>query len=258
MLPGTQSWPVNRQFARFKLEAPIGVRFAEQGTLRGWCRNLGEGGACATLAARLSLGDQVELELKLPGNKDTLVVQAVVRHINGMRYGLEFADLNFAQRARIAEFGKKLDTSAYLLSSQSATVRELQHALQQIGIPKVSFGSPKVFPAPSPCLVVVDCEWPDYLEVMQYLRAEAGAEPLVIVALLSSEADIKQVYAHGADLIVRKPVTGLWVKRVLATASNLLKKDKGETMPETAQGWPPSKAPTSSTPPLPASLRTLP
>jgi CheY-like chemotaxis protein len=258
MLSGNPNWPVNRQFARFKLEAPIGVRCAEQGTLRGWCRNVGEGGACATLAARLALGDKIELELKLPGNRDSLLLSAVVRHINGMRYGLEFGELSVAQRSRIREFGKKLDTSAYLLSSQAATVRELQHALQQIGIPKVSFGSPKVFPVLSPCLIVVDGDWPDYLEVMQYLRAEAGPEPVVIVALLSANADIKQAYAHGADLIVRKPVTGLWVKRVLATASNLLKKDANEGMPETEQGWPPSKAPTSIGAQPPASRRTLP
>jgi CheY-like chemotaxis protein len=246
MLSGSQNWPVNRQFARFKLEAPIGVRFAGHEWLRGWCRNVGEGGACATLAARLSMGDTIELELKLPGDKDTLTLQAVVRHVNGMRYGLEFAELAPAHCTRIRRFGRKLDTAAYLLSSQSETVRELQHALQQIGIPKVSFGSPKVFPAPDPCLIVVDCEWPDYLEVMQYLRAEAGPEPVVIVALLSPEADIKQAYANGADLIVRKPVTGLWVKRVLATASNLLKKDTGASATETQAGLPPAKSPASS------------
>jgi len=93
---------------------------------------------------------------------------------------------------------------------------------------------------------------------MQYLRTEGGPEPVVIVALLSPEADIKQAYSHGADLIVRKPVTGMWVKRVLATASNLLKRDTNEGLPETGQGWPSSKASASNAEEPPANPRILP
>jgi CheY-like chemotaxis protein len=248
MLPESEPLPVNRQFARFKLEAPIAVRGPDQETLRGWCRNVGEGGVCITLAARLAPGDAIELELKLPGSKDPIWLRAIVRHINGMRYGLEFANLSFAQRSRIRAFGRKLDTTAYLLASHPATVRELQRALQQIGTPRVLFGSPKVFPAPCPCLIVIDCDWPDYLEVMQFLRSEAGPEPVVIAALLSPADDIKQAYGHGADLVIRKPVTGLWVKRILATAANLLKKeDSQDSVSVIEPTLPPGKPPASAT-----------
>ena len=225
MYSGTQNWPINRQYSRYKLEAPIGVQQGGGETLRGWCRNIGEGGACATFAARLAIGDQVRLDIRLPGNRDAMEIPAIVRYVNSMRYGLEFTTLTFGQRARIRQFGRKLQCVAYLLSSNPTDVRDLQHLLQQIGISQVSFGSPKNLPVQQPCLVVMDCEWPDFLEVMQFLRTEAGGEPLVIVALLGKESDARKAQENGADLVARKPVTSAWTKRVLATASNLLKRD---------------------------------
>jgi hypothetical protein len=72
---------------------------------------------------------------------------------------------------------------------------------------------------------VIDSDWPDFLEVMQFLRTESGADPLVVVALLTPTFDAIQAQLHGADLVVRKPVSSPWTRRVLATASNLLKRD---------------------------------
>jgi DNA-binding NarL/FixJ family response regulator len=71
---------------------------------------------------------------------------------------------------------------------------------------------------------VIDCEWPDYLETMRFLRGEAGSANLVVVALLAADTNAQRAYEHGADLIAYKPVASTRPQRILATAFSLLRR----------------------------------
>jgi hypothetical protein len=62
-----------------------------------------------------------------------------------------------------------------------------------------------------------------------------------MVALLSPGISIKEVYANGADLVVQKPLNGMLVRRVLTTASNLLRREENIVPSETERSWLPAK-----------------
>ena len=99
-----QPWPTTRQFERRPLEARLLMVAAGPHSYRGWCRDVGEGGLGATIAAPLKLGDEVSLEFELPGCSEPLRVRALLRFSDGFRQGFEFLTLTPAQRSELLAF----------------------------------------------------------------------------------------------------------------------------------------------------------
>ncbi len=104
-----QSWPVPRQFERRALEARLHVTAINGSQFRGWCNDVGEGGLGATVAAPLTLGDEVELEFQLPKHARPLRVPARVRYSSGFRFGFEFLSLSPEQRRVILDYQRSAD-----------------------------------------------------------------------------------------------------------------------------------------------------
>jgi TonB family protein len=77
------------------------VRSGISDILPGRSINLGEGGVSAVLAGELLPGETVGVEIKLPQVADPLRMQALVRHQDKLRSGLQFVGLSVEQQAAI-------------------------------------------------------------------------------------------------------------------------------------------------------------
>ena len=82
-----------RRVQRYSVEAPMDVTVLRSGIpdkVPGRSLNLGAGGLAAMLAAELSPGEKVGVEIRLPDAETPLRARALVRHHDKLRYGLEF------------------------------------------------------------------------------------------------------------------------------------------------------------------------
>jgi CheY-like chemotaxis protein len=190
--------------------------------VQGWCRDISEGGMSGTVAMNLKPGTEVQLAIPLPGIVRPIELAAVVRHVRGATCGFRFIDPPESAVAEIRNFAIRGTTSAYLLSPDPELVREMQRRLQQLGMPQVTVGSPKQLPVLHPHLVVIDSDWPDYLEVINFLRAEATKARIVILGLVSAEGSTKEALAAGADLVMSKPIQPTRSQSVLRLACHLV------------------------------------
>lgn|GEM_PF-1811485 len=101
-----------RRWARYKIDVRIkvtvntvpGVTTAMYG--RG--SDISEGGMTAYIPSALRVGAKVELELTFPGTTAAVRMRAAVRNGDGLRYGLEFLDLQDAVRNMIIHACKSL------------------------------------------------------------------------------------------------------------------------------------------------------
>jgi hypothetical protein len=101
-----QQWPKSRQFPRFKLEVPLEL-FIEETRLRGWCRDIGEGGLGGSVVGSVTVGQDIVLQFQLPGGTEQLRMRAVIRHVNGFIFGSEFVTLNPEQRNAVKRYSQK-------------------------------------------------------------------------------------------------------------------------------------------------------
>jgi CheY-like chemotaxis protein len=218
-----QPWPKNRISHRYKLDPPLDVMVHASRPTPGSCRNIGAGGGFAVVCADLSVGEEIGLEIKLSSAQKPLRLRAVVRHANGTRYGFEFVSLTARERESINRFGAQFATSAYLYSPDHEIVSIVQPALQDLGVSMVWLGSPNCLPVPNPHLVIIDSDWPDYIEVTRFLRAESEDSRVIVVALLSPNVTRKDAQALAANFVLQKPLTRAWLRKVLRTAVKLLR-----------------------------------
>jgi hypothetical protein len=218
-----QPWPKNRISHRYKLEPPLDVIVHASRPSPASCRNIGAGGGFAVVPANLAIGEEIWLEIKLPSAPRPLRLRAVVRHANGTRYGFEFVSLTAREREFIDEFGAQFAISAYMYSPDHELVSIVQQALQDLGVSMVWLGSPNCLPVPDPHLVIIDSDWPDYIEVVRFLRAESEVSRIIVVALLSPNFSRKDSQALAANFVLQKPLTRAWLRKVLGTAVNLLR-----------------------------------
>src|SRR5512146_2324889 len=93
---------VSRRFPRYRVDRPLrAVVFGDKESvspLNGRCRVLGEGGLDAILPEHLATGKTVYLELA-----PALKVCAAVRNRRSFHYGLEFIQVNDAERLAIKQ-----------------------------------------------------------------------------------------------------------------------------------------------------------
>jgi DNA-binding NtrC family response regulator len=168
------------------------------------------------------MGDQVTLEFQLPSSNQLQKTPAKVCYARGFRYGFEFTAPDAVLCKRISDFGLQQRTSAFILSANSPMVWITQRMLQQIGVSQVQTGSPKVFPIESPHLIMIDSDWPDFLEVLAFLRSESGVLPVAMVAVLSPTDNAADAHRAGADLVLHKPLALDRTKKVLELAFRLI------------------------------------
>lgn len=87
------SWATKRRFPRFQLQTPMIVTELRSGTTRavkGWSRDLCEGGLGAILSNGPVAGDVVLLEFPLPAARQQVVLRARVHRHSRSHYGFEF------------------------------------------------------------------------------------------------------------------------------------------------------------------------
>jgi len=234
----SQLWPVNRQYARVRLTGPFQINDGCGHTLAGLCRDISEEGMSGSLTTNLETGARVGVSINLPATDHMLELQAMNWHIRGQYYGFRFIDPDDAAVAEIRKFVARSAASAFLLSPEPTTVRKIQHQLQVLGMPQASLGGPKSLPVLHPHLVVIDSDWPDYLEVMEFLRSEATHARIVILTLIANDALMSKALAGGADLVIRKPLDPIQAARVLRLACRLV---MGEPEVQVAAPIPPAK-----------------
>jgi hypothetical protein len=99
-----------RRFPRFTLDVRLQVKMFQNGefcTCWGRSTEIGQDGIGATLTGSLEQGEIVTLEIPLPLTPYPIKVRAIVRYVQGLRYGFEFLTLKETQRdtvRRVCEY----------------------------------------------------------------------------------------------------------------------------------------------------------
>jgi len=108
---------------RYSLTVPVDVIALRSGipiTLPGRCANVSEGGMAAIVAGDLCQGQEVAIDLRLPGVGMPLRAKTVVRYHGPMRCGLEFVGLGTEQVEMIRYWTQRLAPVAVLAGLASA------------------------------------------------------------------------------------------------------------------------------------------
>jgi TonB family protein len=99
-----------RRNSRFRLKEPLEVTVLRSGvpdTVPGRSLDVSAGGVAAVLAGEVSPGENVAVELRLPGAAGPLRTRARVRHYDKLKAGLEFVGLSAEQQSAIRGCGEK-------------------------------------------------------------------------------------------------------------------------------------------------------
>jgi PilZ domain len=97
---GLRRWP------RYKIELRLKVLVLENAKptpVFGRSSSLSQGGMGAYIPCEIRVGAAVLLELTFPGSAKEVRISAVVRNVEGFRYGLEFEHLSEDIRAMITK-----------------------------------------------------------------------------------------------------------------------------------------------------------
>ncbi len=86
-----------RRQPRYAIDVTVNVH-SRIGTIRGHVVEMSESGISAHLEAELQVGEQVELEIRLPfAFSGSSTLAATLKHRTGLRHGFEFVYLDLAQ-----------------------------------------------------------------------------------------------------------------------------------------------------------------
>jgi TonB family protein len=102
-----------RRSSRFRLKEPLEVTVLRSGvpdTVPGRSLDVSAGGVAAVLAGEVSPGENVAIELRLPGGATPLRTRARVRHYDKLQAGLEFVGLSAEQQSAIRGCAEKVKT----------------------------------------------------------------------------------------------------------------------------------------------------
>ncbi len=103
-----QSWPTERQLTRFRLSVPVRIAVSIGMETQATSFDVSEGGLGTSAADLLKVGDEVFLELQLPGHDQLLRFKAIARHSDAERLGFEFLTITPEQRLAIINYGHSL------------------------------------------------------------------------------------------------------------------------------------------------------
>lgn len=96
-------WRARRKFVRYELEMRFTLIRANGVKVGGWSRDISEGGLGGIAAAELTSGEQITVELSLPGRTEPVRISSSIRYSVGTSFGMEFTALSPQQRAAILE-----------------------------------------------------------------------------------------------------------------------------------------------------------
>ena len=102
--PGTS--PGVRRWHRYNIDVRLKVSVQEKGnsaSVFGRARNLSQGGMGAYIPCEVPLGGSMVIEVTFPYTVKEVRLSAVVRSVDGFRYGLEFQRLPEEARALIVK-----------------------------------------------------------------------------------------------------------------------------------------------------------
>lgn len=95
----------NRRSPRTKINMHVKVwrRInGEKKLVPGYSRNISQDGIAVFIPAQLAVGENVELQFRLPGLTTEVTVHAVVRGVNKFQYGMEFTSLDGGMKRLLA------------------------------------------------------------------------------------------------------------------------------------------------------------
>jgi c-di-GMP-binding flagellar brake protein YcgR len=98
--PGVRRWHRYNVDVRLKVSVPGKVNATP---VFGRARNLSQGGMGAYIPCEVPLGGTILIDVTFPYTSKEIRVTAVVRNVDGFRYGLEFQRLSDDIRAMIAK-----------------------------------------------------------------------------------------------------------------------------------------------------------
>ncbi len=104
---------VTREYERYKVDFPVKV-FAKgkRGHTQGRSSDLSLGGLSFYAPMELEIGQAIQVHLSLPYSRMVLGLDAVVKNVNGFRFGVEFEKLREAEFAEIERIMKILAITA--------------------------------------------------------------------------------------------------------------------------------------------------
>ncbi len=93
-----------RRTPRYKLDLRAKITYRRNGlnqSAQARGQDVSEGGMAMFVPIQFGKGDPLEVEFTLPHSRLPLRIQALVRNIDGHRYGLEFMNVTEAQKQEI-------------------------------------------------------------------------------------------------------------------------------------------------------------
>ena len=101
------NWKLRRKFSRYQVEGHFSLTTQKGEVLKGWLRDIGEGGFGGLLTASLAIEQQVAVELAIK-DAPSLHIHASVRWYDGVNFGFEFSGLSAQQREQIVRICQNL------------------------------------------------------------------------------------------------------------------------------------------------------
>jgi PilZ domain-containing protein len=95
----------NRRSPRAKINMHVKVWRRIKGEKKlvpGYSRNISQDGIAIFIPAHIPVGENLELQFRLPGFSTEVTVHAVVRGVNKFQYGMEFTSLDSAMKRLLA------------------------------------------------------------------------------------------------------------------------------------------------------------
>ena len=107
-----------RRHMRYHVRVPVTVQAADGGSLVGLSTDFSESGMALYVSERFQIGQFLRLEFPVPTLRQTITVNASVRHSEGFRYGVEFRELDSTKATLLSTSCTCL--SALLLPAESS------------------------------------------------------------------------------------------------------------------------------------------
>jgi len=99
-----------RRLPRYRVDFPVKVQVRAECELEGACYVISEGGISVTLPGPVPAGSVILLQFIVPTHSAEFRLWAVVRHLIGLRHGLEFVSLTEGERLSLRQFCSGLAT----------------------------------------------------------------------------------------------------------------------------------------------------
>jgi TonB family protein len=140
-----------RATSRYPIHVPLDVIALRSGVpenLPGRCTDLSEGGVGGMVAGELSAGQQVAVELRLPGVGVPVRARAIVRYQGQLRSGFEFVGLPVEQREMIRYWAYRLNDPQFNREQKKEEPETVPAAISQLVVDRAAENSAAKSPVP--------------------------------------------------------------------------------------------------------------